>query len=78
MVKTQLIGSWWVIEGLRPEAAPFALGRPAEAAPRLAGVERDEVDRFAGPFDALFGVRVAMMPKVRRRHRGTRGGSPMS
>jgi hypothetical protein len=74
MVKTQLIGSWWVIDDLRAGAAPFALGRPADVAPRLAGVERDEGDRFAGPFDALFGVRVAMMPKVRRRpprkHRG--------
>ncbi|WP_226899205.1 hypothetical protein [Nonomuraea phyllanthi] len=74
-MKTQLIGSWWVTEaGLRLEAA---LDRPADEVPRLAGVERDEVDRFAGPFDALFGVRVAMMPKVRRRHRGRRVGTPM-
>ncbi|GAA3215140.1 hypothetical protein GCM10020216_022080 [Nonomuraea helvata] len=58
---------------MRPEAA---LERPADEVPRFAGVERDEVDRFAGPFDALFGVRVAMMPKVRRRHRGTRVGTP--
>ncbi|MEU6712598.1 hypothetical protein ABZ897_14050 [Nonomuraea sp. NPDC046802] len=69
MVKTQLTGSWWVTEGLRPEAVPFVLGRPADVPVRFAGVERDEVDRFAGPFDELFGVRVAMMPKVRRRHR---------
>ncbi|WP_347641589.1 hypothetical protein [Nonomuraea sp. B10E15] len=78
IVKTQLIGSWWVAEGLRPVADPLALDRPADEPPRLAEVERDEVDRFAGPFDALFGVRVAMMPKVRRRHRGTRGDAPVS
>ncbi|GAA3597092.1 hypothetical protein GCM10022419_095380 [Nonomuraea rosea] len=75
-MKTQLIGSGWVTEGLRPADGPFVLGRPADEPVRFAGVERAEADRFAGPFDALFGVRVAMMPKVRRRHRVTRGGSP--
>ncbi|GAA1656955.1 hypothetical protein GCM10009733_063280 [Nonomuraea maheshkhaliensis] len=54
---------------MRPDVVVLALDRPAGVLPRLAVVERDEADRFAGPFDALFGVRVAMMPKVRRRHR---------
>jgi len=82
MVKTQLIGSWWVIEDLRADVGPFALGRPAgvpaDVAPRFAEVERDEGDRFAGPFDALFGVRVAMMPKVRRRRTRRHADSPVT
>ncbi|GGT13043.1 hypothetical protein GCM10010176_067080 [Nonomuraea spiralis] len=76
MVKTQLIGSGWVTEDLRPEPAALAFGRPAAVAGRFAGVDRGEADRFAGPFDALFGVRVAMMPKVRRRRRRTREDAP--
>jgi len=67
-VKIQLIGSWWVVGGLRAGEALFAFGRPDPdpegGVVRLTGVERVEVDRFAGPFGALFGVRVAMMPKV--------------
>ncbi|WP_240506429.1 hypothetical protein [Thermoactinospora rubra] len=73
IVKTQLIGSWWVTD-LR--AGAFALGRAAPVAGRFAGVERDAADRFAGPLDALFGVRVAMMPKVRRQHLSQHSDAP--
>jgi hypothetical protein len=85
MVKTQLIGSGWVSPDLLLWDAPLDRDRaeapedpddPDDVAGRFAGVERAEADRFAGPFDALFGVRVAMMPKVRRRHRVKHRGSP--
>ncbi|WP_246363615.1 hypothetical protein [Nonomuraea rhodomycinica] len=78
IVKTHVIGSWWVRDALRAGAEPLALERPDDVDPRFAGAGRGLVDRFAGPFDALFGVRVAMMPKVRRRHRRTHSGSPMT
>jgi hypothetical protein len=70
MVKIQLIGSWCSGPWRRADE-PF-LARWLGA--RFAGALRAGAGRFAGPFWAPpwvpLDVRVAMMPKVRRRRTG--------